>query len=408
MKYFILLTGLLLIGCGGGQDTQFTSLSELEEPPFQEALESRLELETAETRIGRKKALTTEPGQVGENAFKQDEEGTGTAETKVTDTTVTDEEWDIYVDVTVEARRSGTTSTTTTATAEAEATAEAGTQQVEAQVSDDSDCTVVESKGTGASEATGGKIKIYQEKVDIHFYIDNPYKAYCSDKFVRNTYRKGFLEHLGHLDWWFSHSVFSPGENRPGRLEMDGRLVSAIHRARKRRSSSKTVMTKHFQYIEDIFAYTVAPFTSSGSSFYVNHSTAAGDNTIWHDAPEYDHKIHKNGKEDPLAGLDDILTNKYGVIRKGSRVEVFVVADKFPNYSEEDVKDFLNAHKNLRVHALYKSSQNKIGSLADIVEKTGGSINKLCGGNKNIGPDLAEAIAQKPVSEEPPKKKCGK
>ena len=168
-------------------------------------------------------------------------------------------------------------------------------------------------------------------------------------------------------------------------------------------------MTQHFQYFEDIFAYTVTPFTSNGVSFYHGHyTTDARDNTIWYDAPEYDHKIHKNGKEDPLTGLDDLLTNKYGVIRNGSRVEVFVVTDKFPNYSEEDVKEFLNAHKKLRVHALYKSSQNKLGSLVELVEETGGSINKLCGGNKNIGPELAEAIAQKPVSEEPPKKKCSK
>lgn len=400
MKYFIILTGLLLTGCTGGQDTQFTQLSELEDPPFQEALESRLEQETTESRIGRKKALTTESGQVGENAFKEDgQEGRETAEAEaeatVTDTTVTDEKRDITVDLTVEARRSGTTSTTTTTTTTT-------TAKAEAQVSDGSDCTVVES--TGTSEATGKKVKMYQEKVDIHFYIDNNRsKAYCSNEFVKNTYRKGFLEHLGHLDWWFSHSVFSPGENRPGYLEMDGRLVSAIHRTRKRRSSSQTVMTKHFQFFEDIFAYTVSPFTSSGSSFYVNHSTAARDNTILYDAPEYDHRIHKDGKEDPLVGLNDILTSKYEVIRNGSRVEVFVVTDKFPDYSEEDVNEFLNAHKNLRVHVLYKSSQNKLGSLVELIERTGGSINKLCGGNKNIGPDLAKAIAQKPL-----KKKCSK
>ena len=213
MRYFILLTGLLLIGCTGGQDTQFTQLSELEDPPFQEALESRLEQETAETRIGRKKALTTEPGQVGENAFKQEETGTVETETTVTDTIVTDEEWEILVDVTVEARRvGGTTSTTTTTTTEAEATVEAGAQQVEAQVSDDSECKVVESTGEK-------KVKISWEKVDIHFYIDGQGKAWCSNKFVRNTYRKGFLEHLAHLDWWFSHSVFSSGENQPGHLD---------------------------------------------------------------------------------------------------------------------------------------------------------------------------------------------
>ena len=408
MKYFIILTGLLLIGCGGGQDTQFTSLSELEEPPFQEALESRLELETTETRIGRKKALTTEKGQVGENAFKQDEGETVT--TVTTEETTTDEtEWDVTVDVTVEAKQTGqgaTTTTSTTTTAEAAAGAEV---QTEAVVSAESDCKAVSSDEAGAKKERDGTKRIYrQENVDIHFYISGKGRAYCSNQFVRATYNKGFLSHLGNLNWQFSHSVFSSGENVPGYLELDGRTVNAGHRPWKRKSNSQTVLTKNFQYYEDIFAYTVLPFLQSGSSFYVNHSTAAGDSTIWYDAPEYDHNIHKDGDEDPLTGLDDLLTNKHGVIRKNSHVEVFVVVNKFPNYSQEEVENFINAHENLRVHALYKSSQNKIGSLADIVEKTGGSINKLCGGNKNIGPELAEIIKQKLVSPEPEKKGCSK
>ena len=405
MKYFIILTGLLLAGCTGGQDTQFTQLSDLEEAPFQEALESRVEQETAELKIGRKKNLSTEQGQVGENAFKDDETGVVTEETTVTETTQTTDETDIEVDVIVDVRTKGKkTSTTTT-----EATA---TAQVKTAV-DTEDCvseTTV--KKTDTKKKKKGKKKIYVKTRDIHFYIGPGgwNKSNCFNRFVQNTYRKGFLVHLKGVDWRFSHSLFSSAENSPGYLEHNGRYVGEIHRAFQRKTDYKTVLTKNFQYYEDIFAYTITPFVQHGGSFYVNHSTAARDNTIQYDAPKYDHKIHKDGGDDPLVGLDNLLTNKYdGAIRHKSQVvEVFVASDKFPNYSPEDIRDFLKEHKRVRIHALYVSSQAKIGSLPELVEKTGGSIHHLCGGNKNIGPELAEVIKQKPKNRKSKKKKCKK
>lgn len=409
MKYFIILIGLSLIGCAGGQDTQFTQLSELEPSPFKKALESRLEQETTETKIGRKKKLSTEKGQVGENAFKQEE-------------TITEAEAEVTVELTVGAESEKTTApavaetdksekseksekkssaatetsaTTVTVSATAEASAEVSTKQ-DSSVK----CKADKSGKTGKKQGR----KWMKEKVDIHFYIDSRKTTSlieCSNEFAADAYDKGFLSHLPNLNWQFSYSVFSSGSNEPGYLEFDGAHVPEVHRARARRSTAQTVLTQRFAYYEDIFSYTIAPFYT-GDHFYMGMSHD-NKSTVYHDAPYQDAGKGKN----PLVGLHDLLTKKYdGAIRSSSsRIEVFVIANKFPGYPSEDIAAFLNAHKKLRVHVLYKKSQKSLGSLVELVKRTGGSLNKLCG-NENIGPKLAKVIQQNSVA--PKKKKCKK
>lgn len=371
MRYLSLLISFLLVGCTGGQDTQFT-LSELEDPPFQKALESRVEETTAEEKIGRKKVLSTEKGQIGQNAFK--EEGNTVEETDT-------DEPEVITPI-------AETETDEMSVCECQAVAQTEVKTEEME--------------EGRTERRKRRRK---EKVDIHFYIgfnegigrhilsgfnNNP----CSNnKFVLNTYRKGFLSHLEDLNWQFSHSLFSAGSNIPNYLEWDGRYVKPPHQSHKRKFDAQTVLTQDFQYYEDIFSYTITPFIPGGDSFYLNHSSNGRENTISYDAPEYT-ASNKGGSKDPLAGLNDLLTNKYEAIRDKSRVEVFIITDTFPDYASEQVDAFLAEHEKLRVHALYNSSNSKTGSLAEIIEKTEGTTHSLCG-DRNIGPKLAEIIKDK-------------
>ena len=245
-------------------------------------------------------------------------------------------------------------------------------------------------------------------KVDMHFYIgwiswtkptfwhaiSNSF-ANCQNKFARHISQKGFLSHLNSLDWQFSHSLFSAGEGRPGYLERDARYVPEPHCPSKRRCPSATVLNKHFAFYGDIFAYTLTPAMEGGNSFYVGHIISPQkDSTIRYDTPKYIHSIHKGGLENPLPGLDDLLTNKYEAIRPGSRVEVFVMTDYFPKYPEEEVDEFIKKYRSVRFHLLSSHSQSSfLGSLRDMVEKSGGAAKQLCS-NKNIGPELAEIVLQ--------------
>ena len=371
MRYLSILIGFLLIGCTGGQDTQFTQLSDLEEPPFQQALESRVVKETAEAKIGRKKVLARGEGQIGQNAFKEE------------DKTVEETEAEIMEETTIVEIQ-----TEETQMCECQAVA-----QTEVQVEE-----------TGEDHSRKRRRK---EKVDIHFYfgfnegigwhiLSSLNHGSCFNKFARNTYKKdkGLLSNLKDLNWQFSHSLFSAGSNPPNNLEFDGHYVKPLHQTHKRRFDPQTVLTQRFQHYEDIFSYTISRFIAGGDSFYLDHPSNGREHTISYDAPEYT-SSNKDGSKDPLAGLNDLLTNKYEAIRDKSRVEVFVITDSFPGYAQEQVEAFLAAHEKLRVHALYTSAKSKAGSLAEIVEKTEGTTHSLCVNNKNIGPTLAEIIKDK-------------
>ena len=240
--------------------------------------------------------------------------------------------------------------------------------------------------------------------VDMHFYIgggswNNGFMylittsfAACQNRFAQHISQKGFLSHLESLDWQFSHSLFSAGQNRIGDLERNGERVPAPHRPFKRKRPGVTVLNKHFAFYGDVFIYTLTPALEH-TRLYSNHTLSPQrDRTIEYDAPKHIHSIHKGGLDNPLPGLDDILTNKYGAIRSGSRVEVFVVTDYFPEYPEEEIDDFISRYKGVRVHLLSSHSQSGfLGSLRDMVEKSGGAAKQLCS-NKNIGPELAEII----------------
>ena len=255
-------------------------------------------------------------------------------------------------------------------------------------------------KGKGAAGSGNNR-------VDMHFYIGGIswnkttiWQALgnafinCQNKFARHISQKGFLSHLKNLDWRFSHSLFSAGEGRIGALERNGKIVPEPLRPFKIKRTPVTVLNKHFAFYGDVFIYTLTPAVEN-SVLYANHTISPQkDRTIQYDAPEYIHNTHKGGLDNPLPGLDDILTNKYEVIRDGSRVEVFVVTDYFPTYSEEEIDSFIGKHKSVRFHLLSSHSQSGfLGSLRDMVEKSGGAAKQLCS-NKNIGPELAEIVLQ--------------
>ena len=270
---------------------------------------------------------------------------------------------------------------------------------------------IIKAKGSAGSSSSsnGKKCEKCPDKVDIHFYVGftsfkkptfwhtvwNTFPS-CLNKFAKYTHRKGFLSHLKTLNWQFTYSMFSSGKNQPGYLEFDGRHVPEVHRAFKRKSTHQFILNRSFSYYESIFTYTLTRYNSAGDSFYVNHNCSnPADCTIWYDAPKYDHAINKGGLEDPLAGLDDILTNKYGAIRANSRVEVFVVTDTFPDYTDKEIRSFTKKYKGVRVHLLSSHSQSKfLGSLRDIAQAMGGEVKQLCS-HEDIGPELAKIIKRK-------------
>ena len=368
MKNFSLFSlfsiGLVLTGCKGNQG-QFTQLSELEEAPFQEALESRVKEVTIEAKIGRKKALATDSGQVGQNGLKED-----TAENSMEETTVSV----TVVDVIIKPRtRPG--------------------DGKGLQKKDDCQCEkTVEKK----AETKGRRGRKHAEKRDIHFYIGSA-PGFCLNSFANKTYRQGFLSYLNDLNWWFSHSVFSSVENSPGYLEFDGRYLNSSHRTHKRKWEGVTVLHKRTQFYEDVFAYTVTPFVPVGDSFYHNHSADTKDSMISYDAPQRPLE-NKNGGDNPLAGLDDLLTKGYDVMRPETLADVFIITNQFPDYAPEEIDAFLNKHANLRIHGLLPKpalfKKTSLGSLQDLIEKTEGTSNQLCS-DKNIGPKLAEIVADK-------------
>ena len=244
-------------------------------------------------------------------------------------------------------------------------------------------------------------------KVDLHFYFGAVGKSAwnslfntfsnCLNKFARNTYTKGFLSHLQNLNWQFSYSLFSAGSNQPNFLEFDGRHVNPPHRSHKRKSYAQKILTQRFEYYEDIFSYTITPFTGGGDSFYsAHHANARGARTIRYDAPfEHSTARNKGGSQDPLAGLSDLLDNRYGAIREGSRVEIFVVTNYFPDYSEEELQSFISKYQGVRIHLLSSHPQSSfLGGLIDLTEQTGGAAKHFCK-NKNIGPELAEIVKHK-------------
>ena len=331
MKLYILILLGIFLTSCGDEGIHFTPGSELDDPPFRRDLESRLR--------------------------DREEEGPGSAE------------GDTIVDLIIRTRQSG------------------------------------ESPSAGV----GGHCKNCRSKVDIHFYIGfngwtkptfwhSLWQAFpnCLNKFARYTNRKGFLEHLQDLDWQFSHSLFSSGTNQPGYLEYDGKHIAEVHRTRKRRYTPQFVLNRRFAGYEDIFTFTLHAFNSAGDSFYHNHTCAKpADCQIQYDAPKYNPEINKGGLEDPLAGLSDILTNKYGAIRTGSRVEIFIATDYFPDYSDKDIRNFAKKYRGVRIHLLSSHSQSKfLGSLRDIARKTGGTVNQLCS-DINIGPKLAKIVRSK-------------
>ena len=245
-------------------------------------------------------------------------------------------------------------------------------------------------------------------KVDLHFYIGfigwttptvwhtvaNTFSN-CRNKFAKHTYRKGFLSHLQNLNWQFSHSMFSSGKNQPGYLEFNGDYVEPSHRAYKKKSQPQSIMNRSFPFYEDIFSYTLTRFSPAGDSFYSSHPSSAREHIISYDAPKFNYSINKNGLADPLAGLSDLLDNRYGAIREGSRVEIFIVTDTFPDYSEKELNSFIDKYKGVRIHLLSSHPQSRyLGGLVDLAEQTGGAAQHLCK-NKNIGPELAEIVKHK-------------
>ena len=377
--FSLITTGLVLAGCTGNQ-SQLTHLSELEDPPFQEALESRVEEEVVETKIGRKKALSTDSGQIGQNGFKDDEDTPEetSAETDPKDGTVVGVI--TVVDVIIKPRSQPVADEGKPATGQG----------------DDCLCKESEEKKVASTDKKGRRGRKHGEKRDIHFYIGNA-PGFCLNTFAKNTYQKGFLSHLNDLNWWFSHSLFSAGENPPGYLEYDGRYLNSSRRTHKRRWEGLTVLHKGVQFYEDVFSYTVTPFVDGGGSFYLNHTSSARDSMITYDAPHRT-AANKGGKDDPLAGLNDLLTEGYDVMRADTLADVFIVTNQFPDYTPEEIDAFLKTHANLRIHNLLPSptifKKTKLGSLKDLVEKTKGTSNHLCS-NKNIGPTLAEIVADK-------------
>lgn len=246
-------------------------------------------------------------------------------------------------------------------------------------------------------------------KVDLHFYIGfiswtKPSTGQaiaqtftnCRNKFAKHTYREGFLTHLNNLNWQFSHSLFSSGKNEPGYLEFQGEYVEPFHRVYKRKSKPQSIMNQNFSFYEDIFSYTLTRYSEAGDSFYPGYMQNTKHPSISYDAPKYNHSINRNGLTDPLAGLSDILDNRYGAIREGSRVEIFVVADYFPDYPEQELQDFISKYSGVRIHLLSSHPQNNgfLGNLIDLAEQTGGAAKHLCE-NNNIGPELAEIVKHK-------------
>ena len=381
MKNFSLLSlftiGLALAGCKGNQG-QFTQLSELEDPPFQEALESRVEEVVVETKIGRKKAMATDSGQVGQNGFKEED----TVEEATAGDTAIEENTDAHTAITT---------------------------VVDITIRPRSRSVPGADKQKRRDRRSMKKNRVEQR--DIHFYIGRA-PAHCLNTFAQDTYSKGFLSLLNDLSWRFSHSRFSAGENPPGYLEFDGKYLNDSKRTRKRRWEGVTVLHKRIQFYEDIFAYTVTPFVSNG--FYHGHITAHGpDSLISYDAPQWTDK-NRGGEDNPLAGLNDLLTEGYGAFRPGVFADVFIVTNQFPGYTPEEIDNFLKQHSNLRIHGLIPGPEifqkTDIGSLRDLIEKTKGTFNHLCG-NDFIGPKLAEIVADKNWSseqEEKPKAREGK
>ena len=263
-------------------------------------------------------------------------------------------------------------------------------------------------QGNQPGQSAGKNCKKCINKVDMHFYIGFnstsilPFFAAltsnfreCLNRFSRYTYTGGFLSHLKSLDWQFSHSMFSSGSNQPGYLEYDGYHVSGPHRSHARKSTPQYALTKRFVNYEDIFTYTLSRF-DTGPSFYTTPSHCEGaDCKLWYDAPQYNSDINGGGMENPLAGLSDILTNKYGVIRSGSRVEIFVITDSFPSYTDKEIIDFTKKYQGVRIHLLSSHSQSKyLGSLRDIARKTGGTVHQLCS-DSGIGPKLARIVRRR-------------
>lgn len=274
---------------------------------------------------------------------------------------------------------------------------------------DDPAVNLIIQAGQEAGQSSGKRCSKCMDKVDMHFYIGfNSFSkpsfvhalfggfTECLNKFARYTYREGFLSHLKSLDWQFSHSMFSSGKNQPGYLEYDGYHVSEIHRSHARKSTSQYALTKRFVNYEDIFTYTLTRFDYPGPSFYTPPSHCEGaDCELWYDAPKYNSEINDGGLENPLAGLSDILTNKYGVIRPGSRVEIFIITDYFPSYTDKVIGNFAKKYRGVRIHLLSSHSQSKyLGSLRDIARKTGGTVHQLCG-DSGIGPKLAKIVRRK-------------
>ena len=250
-----------------------------------------------------------------------------------------------------------------------------------------------------------GKRAGRRKPLDIHFYIgshkpelsfsslSSPSFNICLHNFGKHTKKTGFLSLLKGWDWQFSHSRFSASEGKPLPLERDGRYVSNPYRPSQFRNPQETVLKPHWPFPDDVFSFTLAPLIN-GSSLYIGHITSPQkDSTIYYDAPLYDHSIHRDGRKNPLVGLDDLLTNKYSAIRSKSQVEIFVATNHFPPYSPEDIQTFLKRHKGTRIHLLSSNPANTgdLGALIEIVQKSKGTANSLCSDEK-IGLKLAEII----------------
>ena len=361
MKHLIpLFAGALLwLTACDNDGTQFTSLSEMEAPPFEQALESRVNQETVEEKIGRKKDLSSADGAVGQNAFKRD----------------------VEIDISLNIRES-----------EKPVTGKGSGKKTKPKTAGGH----TGSRGKGTKRHAGHKARHGKKtKVDIHFYINPLGIKYCLNTFARTVYKTGFLSHLNHLSWRFSHSVFTDGENPPGNLEFDGQSVSDPKRAFKRKSIPQTVLTKRFRFYEDIFAYTVTPFTERAADpIYVTHNfDSKKDGLIQYDAPVYPTNYSVLSKKLPsvLDGLDDLLTQKYDAIRDDSRVEVFILTGAFPEYTDEDIENFTSRHKRVRIHHLKPTNNKESDALIKLSETTGGATEPLCQ-DENIGLRLTEIV----------------
>ena len=214
-------------------------------------------------------------------------------------------------------------------------------------------------------------------------YFKSRFKT-CLRGFAKQAFEANFLDRLQDLDWQFSHSSFSSKTNKPHLLEHEGHFVKAMTKEGKVKQVA--VLEKGVYKAREIFSHTLAPLFGDNTYHFSKYgwNVTLPRDDVYYDAPSVS-RLNHDGAVDPLPGLDDLLTNKYGAVREGSRVEVFVLTDHFAGYSDEVVQDFLKKHPNVTIHLLHHEGDKSVegeyelGALPQLVEGTQGTVHSLCG-----------------------------